>query len=85
MHSSDSSRATLTGPPEDRGGTGATGLDPLREFLARHARLFVLTGAGVSTDSGIPDYRDADGEWKRPLRPVQYRHFMTDAATRRCY
>jgi NAD-dependent SIR2 family protein deacetylase len=47
--------------------------------------LFVLTGAGVSTDSGIPDYRDADGEWKRPSRPVQFRDFMADAATRRRY
>jgi len=63
----------------------AQDLDPLREFLDRHPRLFVLTGAGVSTDSGIPDYRDADGEWKRPSRPVQYRDFMTDAATRRRY
>jgi NAD-dependent SIR2 family protein deacetylase len=60
-------------------------LDPLREFLDRHARLFVLTGAGISTDSGIPDYRDADGEWKRPSRPVQYRDFMTDTAMRRRY
>ncbi|MEI2416549.1 NAD-dependent protein deacetylase [Orrella sp. JC864] len=40
--------------------------DPaLAQFLASHRRLFVLTGAGVSTDSGIPDYRDADGQWKR--------------------
>ncbi|MFO7340625.1 MAG: Sir2 family NAD-dependent protein deacetylase, partial [Lysobacteraceae bacterium] len=37
----------------------------LRRFLDRHRRLFVLTGAGISTGSGIPDYRDADGAWKR--------------------
>jgi NAD-dependent SIR2 family protein deacetylase len=60
-------------------------LDPLREFLDRYPRLFVLTGAGVSTDSGIPDYRGADGEWKRPSRPVQFRDFMTDVATRKRY
>ena len=64
---------------------GEADLDSLREFIDRHARLFVLTGAGVSTDSGIPDYRDADGEWKRPSRPVQYRDFMADPATRRRY
>src|SRR3954454_3800004 len=85
MPSSDSSHATWTGPREAGAATEATGLDSLREFLARHARLFVLTGAGVSTDSGIPDYRDAHGEWKRPSRPVQYRDFMMDAATRRRY
>jgi len=29
--------------------------NPLGEFIERHQRLFVLTGAGCSTDSGIPD------------------------------
>ena len=87
MHSSDSSLATPSGPPLERAGRAPAGieLDRLREFLERQARLFVLTGAGVSTDSGIPDYRDADGEWKRPSRPVQFRDFMMDAATRRRY
>jgi len=65
--------------------TAAVDLDSLREFLSRHSRLFILTGAGVSTDSGIPDYRDADGEWKRPSRPVQFRDFMTDPAIRKRY
>ncbi|TYT25184.1 NAD-dependent protein deacetylase [Luteimonas viscosa] len=37
----------------------------LRDWLARHRRVFVLTGAGCSTGSGIPDYRDRNGEWKR--------------------
>lgn len=41
----------------------------------RHPRLFVLTGAGVSTDSGIPDYRDTDGEWKRSP-PMTLQTFM---------
>ena len=34
----------------------------LSRFLDRHARVLVLTGAGCSAPSGIPDYRDADGE-----------------------
>ena len=63
----------------------ATGIDSLRRFLDRHDRLFVLTGAGCSTDSGIPDYRDADGEWRRTSRPVMFRDFMTDLGTRRRY
>jgi NAD-dependent SIR2 family protein deacetylase len=45
---------------------------------------FVLTGAGVSTDSGIPDYRDDDGAWKARA-PVQYRDFIGSEATRRRY
>ena len=56
----------------------------LRDFVARHRRLFVLTGAGCSTDSGIPDYRDQDGEWKR-AQPVQFQPFMNDEHTRKRY
>jgi len=56
----------------------------LREFIGRHERLFVLTGAGCSTDSGIPDYRDAHGEWKR-AQPVRYQAFVGDELTRRRY
>jgi NAD-dependent SIR2 family protein deacetylase len=58
--------------------------DRLREFIERHSRLFVLTGAGCSTESGIPDYRDADGGWKRSA-PVMFHSFMGDAAIRRRY
>jgi NAD-dependent SIR2 family protein deacetylase len=56
----------------------------LRAFLSRHHRIFVLTGAGCSTESGIPDYRDLDGEWKRN-QPIRYQPFMTDAQTRARY
>jgi NAD-dependent SIR2 family protein deacetylase len=71
-------------------GTAAT-LDPiaapgaaLADFLRAHPRLFVLTGAGISTASGIPDYRDLDGGWKR-RPPVTYQAFVADAATRARY
>jgi NAD-dependent SIR2 family protein deacetylase len=56
----------------------------LHDFVDRHRRLFVLTGAGCSTNSGIPDYRDADGNWKR-AQPVTYQAFMGQEATRRRY
>ncbi len=56
----------------------------LRDFVHRHARLFVLTGAGCSTDSGIPDYRDAEGGWKR-AQPVMFQAFMADLHVRRRY
>ena len=56
----------------------------LPDFIDRHRRLFVLTGAGCSTNSGIPDYRDADGNWKR-AQPVTYQAFMGDSSTRQRY
>ncbi|RUL70152.1 NAD-dependent protein deacetylase [Dyella choica] len=56
----------------------------LQHFVARHRRLFVLTGAGCSTDSGIPDYRDIEGGWKR-AQPVTYQAFMGEALTRQRY
>lgn len=61
-----------------------TDSDALRDFIGKHRRLFVLTGAGCSTDSGIPDYRDADGSWKRS-QPVTYQAFMGDVLTRQRY
>lgn len=59
-------------------------MSALRDFLQAHPRLAVLTGAGVSTRSGIPDYRDEQGAWKR-ARPVEFRPFMTDAKVRQHY
>lgn len=56
----------------------------LQAFIGRHRRLFVLTGAGCSTGSGIPDYRDREGQWKR-AQPVTYQAFMGQHATRQRY
>ena len=60
------------------------GFEGLHEFVRSSRRLFVLTGAGCSTDSGIPDYRDETGAWKRSP-PVQLREFLMDEGARRRY
>jgi NAD-dependent SIR2 family protein deacetylase len=56
----------------------------LVQFVRAHPRLQVLTGAGVSTGSGIPDYRDSEGAWKRKP-PVSHQDFLSDPGTRRRY
>ncbi len=56
----------------------------LRDFIERQRPLVVLTGAGISADSGIPTYRDDNGEWCRS-RPIQHREFVEQAAARRRY
>ncbi|MEO0614852.1 MAG: NAD-dependent protein deacetylase [Pseudomonadota bacterium] len=59
-------------------------IEALAGLLDDGGRVAVLTGAGCSTDSGIPDYRDDDGEWKH-ARPVMYADFMEQSAVRQRY
>ncbi len=59
-------------------------MERLRRFIDVHRRLFVLTGAGLSTLSGIPDYRDRDGGWKG-ASPIQHQAFVTQLAKRKRY
>jgi NAD-dependent deacetylase len=55
------------------------------DLLAAARRLTVLTGAGVSTDSGIPDFRGPDGLWTRDpaaQRYVDFDLYRSDTAVR---
>lgn len=58
--------------------------DALAAELGRYERWFVLTGAGCSTESGIPAYRDAHGAWQHKP-PIQLREFVASEAVRRRY
>lgn len=56
----------------------------LQHFFEQYPDTLVLTGAGMSTGSGIPDYRDQNGNWKRK-QPVQHQDFMRSHAVRQRY
>ena len=58
-------------------------IESLVQFL-RPGKVMVLSGAGISTESGIPDYRGPTGR-KRESDPIRYREFVGSAATRRRY
>lgn len=56
----------------------------LLEFLEAYPRLVILTGAGVSAPSGIPTYRDRDGNWLRS-DPIQHKCFLNEQTARQRY
>jgi NAD-dependent SIR2 family protein deacetylase len=59
-------------------------LGELADFVSRHRQVLVLTGAGISTASGIPDYRGRDGV-RRGQAPVQGPEFRKSEAVRKRY
>ncbi len=58
--------------------------EDLHRWITGRRRVFALTGAGCSTGSGIPDYRNAQGEWKR-RPPVMIQAFRTEPAVYQRY
>ncbi|MBN3306900.1 SIR4 lipoamidase, partial [Amia calva] len=70
-----------SGPP------ASAALESLQAFVGQSRQLLVLTGAGLSTESGIPDYRsETVGLYARTdRRPVQHADFLRSQAARQRY
>ena len=62
-------------------------VEQLQSFVRNAKKLLVITGAGTSTESGIPDYRsEGVGMYARTsVRPIQYQEFIRSADVRRSY
>src|SRR5262245_40590189 len=61
-------------------------IDEVRAWIGEARRIVVLTGAGISTDSGIPDFRGPQGLWtKNPAaeKMATLQHYMGDPEVRK--
>ncbi|GAA2484975.1 NAD-dependent protein deacetylase [Streptomyces gobitricini] len=76
-------RPTLSWTPTDDWPSSTTDLRPVADALGAGGVL-VLSGAGISTESGIPDYRGVGGSLSRHT-PMTYQDFTADARARRRY
>src|SRR5438128_5949583 len=57
-------------------------IDDLRRLVDQSKHAVVFTGAGVSTESGIPDFRSPGGIWTR-YQPIDFREFISSEEARR--
>lgn len=76
-------RPTLSWTSAEEPPPATTDLEPVVEAL-RGGGVLVLSGAGISTESGIPDYRGEGGSLSRHT-PMTYQDFTADASARRRY
>jgi NAD-dependent deacetylase len=59
-----------------------TDLDEFAQLIDAAQRVVVFTGAGISTESGIPDFRSPGGTWTK-MKPIDFSDFMLSDAARR--
>src|SRR5713101_2955888 len=59
-----------------------SGIAALARLIARAKRAVIFTGAGISTESGIPDFRSPGGIWTR-MAPIDFDSFLASETARR--
>ncbi|XP_021900465.1 NAD-dependent protein deacylase SRT2 isoform X2 [Carica papaya] len=60
-------------------------VNSLYQFFDRSTNLVVLTGAGISTECGIPDYRSPNGAYSSGFKPITHQEFLRSSRARRRY
>ena len=76
----------MDGERDANADTTADAIAEVRGWLVEARRVVVLTGAGISTESGIPDFRGPQGVWTRnpaAERQSTLQHYMSDPEVRR--
>jgi NAD-dependent deacetylase len=61
--------------------TGNGEIESLRRLIEASERIVALTGAGISTESGIPDFRGPNGIW-RHIQPITFQEFVASEEAR---
>jgi NAD-dependent deacetylase len=80
---SDEPALPLRSDAAGRSGVQASdGVAALRRMLAEARNIVAFTGAGISTESGIPDFRSPGGLWTKH-KPIPFRDFLASAEARR--
>jgi NAD-dependent deacetylase len=64
------------------GSTDTTDIASLIDMLRASRRAVIFTGAGISTESGIPDFRSPGGIWTQ-MAPIDFRDFVSSAGLRK--
>ena len=57
-------------------------MNPLTELFRASERILVFSGAGISTESGIPDFRSPGGVWSK-MQPIYFQDFVASEQVRR--
>ena len=83
MTTSDAPPLASLAPPAEA--LTPTQLMALVDHVSSSRRLLALTGAGISTASGIPDYRSPQGSYSRGHKPIQNMEFLKSESKRRRY